>query len=153
MLNKFTPFLIAILFIGLGLLLLYRSVLGTGDLTIIEGKVKDKQVEQISSRKGKAKYGLTFTLDNHSGKLGVFGGSDRSSSTELAALIDTTQIYQFYIDPTVVASNGIDLGVRQIKLNNTTIYKESTAFNLLGGLFFMLLGGVSLFVLNKYSKR
>ena len=121
---------------------------------VIDGKVLNKQFEQISTRKGSSRYGLTFTIDNYSSKLGIYAGTaEQLSKNEEIELIDSGNVYTFLIEPTVIEDDGINLGVREIKSLNKTIYKESQNFNLFVGSFFIMLSGIGLYVINKYKRK
>ena len=99
------------------------------------------------------RYGLTFEVENYKDKLGIYlGTKDQSSSNQILNHIDTNRIYVFFIDPSVSIDNGINLGVREIKLNGINVYKESQKFNLFIGVFFTLIGAGGLFIISKYKR-
>jgi hypothetical protein len=80
------------------------------------------------------------------------GTKDQSSGNQISNIFETNKVYSFLVDPTVLSDNGINLGVREIKLNGTNIYKESQKFNLFLGIFFTVLGTGGLFVINKFKR-
>ena len=151
--QKFTNYIILLLILGGGLLSLYRVLLSSNSLTKIDAKVLAKKLEVVSTHKQSNRYGLTFEIDNYPNKLGIYlGTKDQSSDNQIINIIDTNKIYTFLIDPTVSTDNGIDLGVREINLNGTNVYKESQKFNLFLGIFFTLLGAGGLFIISKYKR-
>lgn len=152
--QRFTTYTILILILGAGLMLMYRGCLGTESLKKIEARVLAKKVELVSEHNQTGRYGLTFFIENYSDKLGVYVGTkDQSENNELLRLIDTIRIYTFFIDPTVTADNGINLGVREIKLNDTSIYKESGNLSFIVGLFFTVLSSAGLIIVHKFRRR
>lgn len=151
--QKFTTYIILLAILVGGLLFLYRFGLSLEDLTKIEAKVLEKKLEQVSSHKGSGRFGLTFKVDISVIKFGVYVGTkDQALYNNLLSKIDTGRIYTFLIDPSVLIDNGINLGVREIKLNDTNIYKESKKFHLFIGIFFTLLGAGGFFIMSKYSR-
>lgn len=119
----------------------------------IDAKVIAKQVEIVSSNNRSNRYGLTFKIDSFQDKLGVYLGTyDQATNDKLITKIDTAGLYTFIVDPTVLAGNGINLGVRAINFKGKTIYKESNKFNLFGGAIFTTLGVIGLFLMSK-NKR
>jgi hypothetical protein len=148
-----TYIILYVLLVG-GLVSLYRAFLSSNDLTNIKAKVLEKKIEPVSNYKGSNRYGLTLKVDNSDSKLGIYSGTrDQSSEIDFLNLVDTGKTYSFGIDPTVSSENGINLGVRQIALNGRIIYKESKKFNLFLGVFFTLLGGGGIFVINKFKRK
>jgi len=151
--QKVTTYIILFIILGGGLLSLYRVFLSSNDLTKIDAKVLTKKIEVVSTHNQSNRYGLTFEVDNYKNKLGIYlGTKDQSLSNQILNRIDTNKIYSFLIDPTVSTNNGINLGVREIKLNDINIYKESQKFNLFLGIFFTLLGAGGLFIINKFKR-
>jgi hypothetical protein len=151
--QKFTTYIILFIILGGGLLLLYRVFLSPNDLTKIDAKVLSKKIEVVSTHNQSQRYGLTFEVENFKDKLGIYlGAKDQSSSNQILNRIDTNKIYSFLIDPTVSSDNGVNLGVREIKLNDINVYKESQKFNLFLGIFFTLLGAGGLFIVSKYKR-
>jgi len=151
--QKFTTYIILFIILGGGLLSLYRVLLSSNNLTKIEAKVLAKKIEVVSTHNQSNRYGLTFEVDNYKYKLGIYlGTKDQSSGNQISNLFDTNKVYTFLVDPTVLTDNGINLGVREIKLNGTNIYKESQKFNLFLGIFFTLLGVGGLFFINKFKR-
>lgn len=151
--QKITTYFILLIILGGGLLSLYRVFLSSKDLTNIDAKVLSKKLEVVSTHNQSQRYGLTFEVDNYKDKLGIYlGTKDQASSNQIINRIDTNKIYSFLIDPTVSSDNGINLGVREIKLNDTNVYKESQKFNLFLGIFFTLLGAGGLFIVSKYKR-
>lgn len=151
--QKFTTYIILFIILGGGLLSLYRVFLSSNDLTKIDGKVLSKKIEVVSIHNQSQRYGLTFEVENYKDKLGIYlGTKDQSSSNQILNRIDTNKIYTFLIDPTVSSDNGVNLSVREIKLNDINVYKESQKFNLFLGIFFTLLGAGGFFIVSKYKR-
>lgn len=151
--QKFTTYIILFIILGGGLLSLYRVLLSSNNLTKIDAKVLAKKIEVVSTHNQSNRYGLTFEVDNYKDKLGIYlGTKDQSSGNQISNLVDTNKVYTFLVDPTVLTDNGINLGVREIKLNGTNIYKESQKFNLFLGIFFTLLGTGGLFLIYKFKR-
>ncbi len=123
-------------------------------MTRIDAKVLAKKIEVVSTHNQSNRYGLTFKVDNFQDKLGIYlGTKDQSSDNQIFYLVDTIQVYSFLVDPTVSIKNGINLGVREIKLSGINIYKESQKFNLFLGIFFTLLGSFGFFIIIKLKRR
>lgn len=134
-------------------MLMYRGYLGTESLKKIEARVLAKKVELVSEYNQTGRYGLTFIVENYSDKLGVyFGTKEQSENNELLRLIDTIRTFTFFIDPTVLADNGINLGVREIKYNDKSIYKESGNYSFIIGLFFTVLCSAGLIIVHKFRR-
>ncbi len=150
----FSTYIILFALLAGGLLSLYRAFQNQNDLTKIEAKVLEKKIEPVSTYKGSNRYGLTFRVDNSGSKLGIYTGTrDQSYESKILSLVDTGETYLFHIDPTVSSDNGINLGVREISLNGTTVYKESKKFNLFLGVTFTLLGAGGLFIINRFKRK
>ncbi|MBY0476732.1 MAG: hypothetical protein K2Q24_03735 [Chitinophagaceae bacterium] len=151
--QKFTNYIILFVILSAGLLSLYRVFLSSNNLTKIDAKVLAKKIEIISTHNQSNRYGLIFEVDNYKDKLGIYlGTKDQSSGNQISNIFETNKVYSFLVDPTVLSDNGINLGVREIKLNGTNIYKESQKFNLFLGIFFTVLGTGGLFVINKFKR-
>lgn len=151
--QKFTTYVILFIILGGGLLSLYRVFLSSNNLTMINAKILAKKIEIVSTHNQSNRYGLTFELDNHKDKLGIYlGTKDQSSSNRIPDLVDTNKVYTFLVDPMVSTDNGINLGLREIKLNGISVYKESQKFNLFLGIFFTLLGAGGLLIINKFKR-
>ena len=150
--RKVTTYIILFAILGCGLLLLYRVLIGSNSLTKIDTKILKKKVEVVSTHDQSNRYGLTFEVNNYKDKLGFYVGTkDQSSNNQILKLVDTNSVYTFLIDPTILTDNGINLGVKEIKLNGIEIYKEPQKFNLFLGIFFTFLGAGGLFILNKFK--
>jgi len=62
--------------------------------------------------------------------------------------------YQLFIDPSIKPDfNGINLGVRKMKLRDKIIYKENTDAYFIFGLIFILLGFISSTLFYLLDKR
>ena len=151
--QKFTTYIILFIILGCGLLSLYRVLISSNNLIKINAKVLAKKIEVVSKHNKSNRFGLTFKVDNFKDKLGIYiGTKDQSSSNQIFNLVDTNKVYTFLVDPTVSTENGINLGVREIKMDGINIYKESQKFNLVLGIFFTLLGVGGLIVVNKFKR-
>jgi hypothetical protein len=151
--QKLTTYIILLSILAGGLLSLYRVFLSSNKLTEINAKVLAKRIEVVSTHNQSNRYGLTFEVDNYNDKLGIYlGTKDQSLDTQIMNNFDTNKTYTFLVDPTVSTDNGINLGVREIKLHSATVYKESRKFNLFLGIFFTLLGAGGLLIITKYKR-
>lgn len=152
--HKFTNYIILIAFLGCGILLIYRSSFSTSNFLPIQSRVIKKQIEVTQYRKGNPRYGITFQIDDYENKLGVYMGTEEQARNNvLNNLIEPNKTYTFYIDPTVSSSNGINLGIREIRFKGKAIYKESQKFTLVVGVFFTLICSVGLFLISKFNKH
>ena len=152
--KTFTAYLVLTVILFLGLLLIYRSLLTTSDLTIIQSKVYKQKIETSSSAKGRISYALVFDIDKEPTRIGFFlGTSGKLDKNKIFNLVDSPNLSKFYLDPTVSADNGIQLGIRKIEYDGETIYKESNTFNILGGTIFTLLGAVGLFIIYNFKRK
>jgi hypothetical protein len=152
--KTFTAYLILMVILILGLVLIYRSLLTTSDWIMIQSKVYRQKIETSSSAKGGIRYALVFDIDKEPNRIGIFlGTSGKSDNNKIFDLVDTAKLYKFYLDPTVIADNGIQLGVRKIEYDGKTIYKESNTFNILGGAILTLLGAVGLFIIYRFKRK
>jgi hypothetical protein len=95
-------------------------------------------------------YALTFTITGYRDKIGIYLGTEQQAKAdETLRLIDIGKTYIFLLDPTVGTNNGINLGIREIFLNEKSIYKSSSIFNLVVGIFCIMLGSSIAFTVRK----
>ena len=152
--QKFTTYIILFAILGCGLLSLYRVLITKNSLTKIDVTILNKKIEVVSTHKQSSRYALTFEVDNYKDKLGIYIGTKNQSITnQIFNLVDTNNVYTFLLDPTVLADNGINLGVREIKLNAAKIYVEPQKFRLFLGTFFTILGLGGLIVVSKFKRK
>lgn len=152
--QKFTTYIILFALLACGILLIYRSYLSANDFIQTESRVVKKQIEITSYRKGNPRYGITFQIDDYEDKLGIyFGTLEQARNNVLYNLIEPNKTYTFYIDPTVSSSNGINLGIREIRFKGRAIYKESQKFTLFLGVFLTLLCLVGWFLISKFNRN
>jgi hypothetical protein len=121
-------------------------------MTILDGQVLKKEVVKETSLKGNTHYSLVFTIHNKQNRISLFlGPNKKSTDKEIAALIVPGETYKFYIDPTVTKDGDVQGGIRRIDENGKVIFKESNAFNIYGGISFVLISIVGLVILQKFG--
>jgi hypothetical protein len=151
--QKFTTYFILFAILGCGLLSLYRVLISSNSLTKIDARVLTKKIEVVSTHNQSSRYGLILEVDNYKDKPGIYIGTrDQSSNNSILNLVDTNSFYTFLIDPTVSTDNGVNLGVKEIKINDTNIYKEPQKFNLFLGIVFTVLGAGGLLTISKFKR-
>jgi hypothetical protein len=150
--QRVITYLILISFVACGGLLIYRSQLGTSDLSVVQGKVLTRQIEPVSTHKGNLRFDVIFTLENEVTKLGIYAGVSAKEDA-LVNGIKIGQVYTFLVDPTVTKSNGVNLGVREIRSAQGVVYRESRRAYLIAGMAMSLMGVFGLVLIKKYRKR
>ena len=150
--QKAITYIILVAFFLSGLLLVYRSALQSNDLEKVQGRVTHKTIEQVHRHKGKYYYAVTFRLEGHPTKLGMYNGQE--SYHPVISEVDTVSIYTFLIDPTVTQTvNGLNLGIREIYSGDIAIYKESNLSSLVGGMIFCMMALIAGGLLWVYDKK
>lgn len=112
-----------------GLVLIHRGTLTNDDFKTLSGKVVEKEVVAVGKyRSGNEKYALTFKIENRHDKLGIYIGPESSIKANSSLRnIQLNKYYKFYIDPTVISSKGVNLGVRKIEQADLVLYEENTS--------------------------
>lgn len=112
-----------------GLILIYRGTLKDDDFKPLSGKVIDKEIVAVGKyRSGSEKYALAFKIENRHDKLGIYIGPEASIKVNSPLEdIQLNKYYKFYIDPTVISSKGVNLGVRKIEQAGLVLYEENTS--------------------------
>lgn len=152
--QKFTTYIILLAFVVVGFVSLYRAIMSIKDMNSFSAKVLEKRIETITIRKGHSKFGITLKVDYSDTKLGIYSGTDiQTVDTALFNRLDTGKVYLFFVDPTVSISSNVNLGLREIRFNNSVIYKEHRFFHWILGISFLLMGGGGIFIITKYKRK
>lgn len=146
---KFYGFALFLFFGFCGSTLIYRSLIKETNLLKIEGKVKN-----IELVKGFKHYAIIIEIDKTPKKYGIYTKTLEQARLEKENIkLVVGQDYFFYIDPTVMSSNNINLGVQLIKYKNKVIYEENRKSYFIFGILFITLGIVSLYIFSILIKR
>jgi hypothetical protein len=156
MLNKAIRFSIIflLLFAGSGSLIIYRTKIPEKKFTPIYGKL-----EKIETKKEFGKYGrnyaILFGIKGVENIYGIYGGTkDQAIKKENKMNLNIGDKYTFLIDNSVVNTfDNINLGVRVIKKENKTVYKESVKAEFWFGIIFIITGIISSTLFYYFGKR
>ncbi len=150
--QKLIAYLMIFVLFTMGILSLYRFFSNSKSFHRIEAKVLEKNLEMVSARS--KSYALTFTIAGYKDKIGIYLGTEQQAKAdETLRLIDIGKTYLFLLDPTIVTDNNINLGVREILLNEKSVYKSSSTFDLVAGVFCIMLGSLIAFAVRKQRHR
>lgn len=145
--------LVAICFLGYGVHLIRIAPLSLEDLEVVEGVVIEKKVEEVRGKRFQTHRVMAYRLNNYGDRLGIhfkekdeFGGQEKPS-------LDSGKVYTFYMDPTVLSSKDIRLGVREVVYNGNTIYHNSFIVTFILGIVSILVGAMGLFFLLKPKRK
>ena len=151
MFQRVLSYLALILSLIIGIGNLYRASLNPSDMTIITGKVINKEImRHVGTRS--ISYSLGFDLLNQKNRIRISLGSRGQAIVDTTFnLIEVSKIYTFYLDPTVPTRFGVNLGIRRIDYEGKPLYKQSKKLKIFCGLFFGFIGLIGILVL--YYKR
>lgn len=144
--------IMGVLFIGMGVLLLYRANLKEVDFSKIDGKLTSISIKKHRKLSGGGlnsfNYSIIFKIENKETRYGIYTGTQKQANrklNKLKAQLKQGEKYSFYIDPTAFKKlNNIQLGVRQIKKGTKTMYKESNKATIGFGKIAIALGVLSI---------
>jgi len=156
MLNKSIRFsiLYLIFFTFCGSLLIHRSNIPETGLKKITGII-----ENIETKKGFGKYdrnyGILISLKGERKKYGIYGGTDEQALTKKKELnLNIGEKYTFLLDNSVMETHdNISFGVRKIKNEEKTVFKENLKAEFWFGIAFIVLGIISFFIFYYFGKR
>ena len=154
--NKTTLILTTIVCILVGLLLIYRGQQTIDNLYKFNGTVTNLTIQEFQSGKSGLAYSLDFGISETERIYGIYlGTKEQADNNNLKSKIEIGKTYNFYIDQTVTPSfDGHTLGIREIRNNDKTIYKDNPKANYIGGSLFLTMGiGALLILIYAFSRK
>ena len=153
--NKTTLILTTIVCILGGLLLIYRGQHTLDNLYKFNGTVNNLTIQEFQSGKSGLAYSLDFGLSETNKIYGIYlGTKEQADNDKLKSKIEIGKTYTFYTDQTVIPSfDGHTLGIREIRNNEETIYKDNPKANYIGGSLFLTMGIGTLLILIYADRR
>jgi hypothetical protein len=147
--------IVSLIIFILGILCIYRGVLKEADLEKIDSQITSHEVFKdtcFSGKRARVCYKLLFYLTNTDTIYGIYLGYNPAAKDKLISKLQTGKEYSFFIDPTIPEVDGIKLGIRIIKDNQSILFKENGKLSLKGGIIFILMGsGLFLLIYKKYE--
>lgn len=143
--NNLTNYFIAIVFLGCGILSLYRATLTESDLVKLSGILKSAKIIEIVNynSKGEKKHTYPIVLEfEEEDQLHGFYFSNKEKANDVLSSINLKvgNKYTIFYDPTVIKGlgNNVKLGIIKIKENDQVILEETNFRNKI--LSFVMLG-------------
>ena len=147
--------MITIVCILVGLLLIYRGQQTIDNLYKFNGTITNLTIQEFQSGKSGLAYSLDFRFSETDKIYGIYLGTKKQAdNNNLKSKIEIGKTYTFYADQTVTPSfDGHTLGIREIRNNEQTIYKDNQKANYIGGSIFLTMGIGTLLILIYANRR
>ena len=139
-----------------GIQLIYRASLKESEFIRINGNLLRKEIREVGNIRPnrKANYAIVISLEKQVKQYGIYAGTLKQAQLKEKRLaLSTGKKYTFFIDPTVVSTKNVTVGIRVIKQGNKIIYKEQTTSHSVFGILFIALGLVTWILFNFLAKK
>ncbi len=153
--NKTTLIFLTILCILGGVFLIYRGQQTIDNLYKFNGTVSSFTIQEFQSGKSGLAYSLNFGFSHTDKIYGIYLGTKKQAfNNNLKSKIEIGKTYTFYLDQSVLPNfEGHTLGIREIRNNGQTIYKDNPKANYIGGMLFLTMGLGTLLILIYTERR